>query len=72
MMHGLVLWYNAAKGYGVITPYDGSREILFHNVLALPDGTVPEPGKRLEYDENGEADLSGRSTATDVRKWSPQ
>ena len=45
-MQGVVKWYNQQKGFGFITPEDGSKDIFVHaSTLAragldqLPDGT---------------------------------
>lgn len=51
--HGKIKWYNANKGYGVIEPYDASRDIFFHNVFGLPpENAEPQEGQRVEYDED--------------------
>ena len=33
---GTVTWFNDAKGYGFITPDDGSDEVFFHRTRLAP------------------------------------
>ena len=46
--HGVVKFYNAAKGYGFVAPDDGSRDVFLHaNVLNRSGLAVLEPGQRV-------------------------
>lgn len=44
---GIVKWFNAAKGFGFITPNDGSKELFVHFSGIVADG----------YKSLGEGDL---------------
>lgn len=48
---GTVKWFNEAKGFGFITPDDGSRDIFVHYSAIQADGfrTLKE-GDKVEYD----------------------
>lgn len=37
-MQGKVKWFDAAKGYGFITPDDGSKDVFAHHSAILGDG----------------------------------
>lgn len=37
-MKGKVKWFNDQKGYGFITPEDGSRDLFVHHTAILSDG----------------------------------
>jgi len=37
-MKGKVKWFNDQKGYGFITPEDGSRDLFVHHTAIMSDG----------------------------------
>jgi len=54
---GKVKWFNVTKGYGFITPDDGSADVFLH-LRKIEEAKLPplEPGTSLEYtlgDKNG-------------------
>jgi cold shock protein len=48
---GTVKFFNTAKGYGFITPEDGSKDVFVH-VTAVQAAGIPElhDGTRLSYE----------------------
>jgi CspA family cold shock protein len=60
MTKGTVKWFNAAKGYGFITPDDGSKDAFVHISAIERAGlsSLPE-GQKVQYDlqsgKNGKA-----------------
>lgn len=48
---GNVKWFNEAKGFGFITPEDGSKDVFVHFSAILNDGfkTLAE-GQRVEFE----------------------
>lgn len=49
-MRGTVKFFNASKGYGFITPDDGSKDIFVH-ITAVKDGVEHlNEGDKVEYD----------------------
>jgi len=48
---GTVKWFNDAKGFGFITPEDGSKDVFVHHSAVNMEGfrTLSE-GQRVEYD----------------------
>lgn len=51
MATGTVKWFNEAKGYGFITPEDGSKDLFVHfsNIQAQGFKTLTE-GATVTYD----------------------
>ena len=43
MPTGTVKWFNAEKGFGFITPDDGSNRILFAHYSAIEASGYPQP-----------------------------
>ena len=51
MATGIVKWFNDAKGFGFITPEDGSKDVFVHFSAILNDGfkTLAE-GQKVEFE----------------------
>jgi CspA family cold shock protein len=51
MARGTVKWFSAEKGYGFITPDDGTKDLFVHHTAIQADGfrTLNE-GEKVEYD----------------------
>ncbi|OFX27586.1 MAG: cold-shock protein [Armatimonadetes bacterium RBG_16_67_12] len=51
MARGSVKWFSAEKGYGFITPDDGTKDLFVHHSAIQADGfrTLNE-GEKVEYD----------------------
>lgn len=51
MSNGKVKWFNDQKGYGFITPADGSKDLFVHHSSILGDGfkTLSE-GQEVEFE----------------------
>ena len=49
-MQGTVKWFNDAKGFGFITPDDGSRDVFVHHTAIASQGfrSLSE-GDRVEF-----------------------
>jgi CspA family cold shock protein len=66
MAEGVVKWFNATKGYGFVTPDDGSPDVFVH--FSAIDGTGYRElaeGERVDFDAT--AGAKGPQ-ATKVRK----
>ena len=52
MANGTVKWFNDAKGYGFITPDEGSKDLFVHHSSITGDGfkSLAE-GARVEFEE---------------------
>ena len=50
-MKGTVKWFNDQKGYGFITPEDGSKDVFVHHTSILGSGfkTLAE-NQQVEFD----------------------
>ena len=50
-MTGIVKWFNADKGFGFITPDDGSKDVFVHFSAIQADGyRTLEEGWDVEFD----------------------
>ncbi|CDG87806.1 MULTISPECIES: transcription antiterminator/RNA stability regulator CspE [Xenorhabdus] len=52
---GTVKWFNESKGFGFITPADGSKDVFVHFSAIMKDGfkTLSE-GQQVEFEiQNG-------------------
>ncbi len=52
MATGIVKWFNNDKGYGFITPDEGSKDLFVHHSSITGDGykSLAE-GSRVEFEE---------------------
>ena len=58
MPNGTVKWFSDEKGYGFITPDDGSKDLFVHHTAIAGEGhrTLAE-GAKVSFDEEpGEGD----------------
>lgn len=54
-MTGLVTWFNSEKGFGFITPADGSKDVFVHfSAIQSSDYKTLDEGQKVEFSiENG-------------------
>ncbi|MCF4005760.1 cold-shock protein [Corynebacterium uropygiale] len=56
MQHGTVKWFNAEKGFGFITPDDGSADVFVHYTEIIGTGfRTLEEDQRVEFEVSGSA-----------------
>ena len=65
MAQGKIKWFDPKKGYGFITPDDGSRDAFLH-VSALEKAGIDslEEGEAVTYEL---AEERGKQSATDIQ-----
>jgi len=66
MMTGTVKWFNAAKGFGFITPDEGGKDAFVH-ISALERAGISglNEGQRVSYDLQPGRD--GKTSADNLR-----
>ncbi|WP_288474747.1 RNA chaperone/antiterminator CspA [uncultured Pantoea sp.] len=54
-MTGLVKWFDAGKGFGFISPHDGSKDVFVHfSAIQTNDYKTLDEGQQVEFTiENG-------------------
>ena len=51
MARGTVKWFNGEKGYGFITPEDGSKDLFVHFSAIQAEGYKSlDEGQKVEYE----------------------
>ncbi len=52
MSKGTVKWFNADKGYGFITQYDGGKDLFVHHseIQSGDDYKTLNEGQKVEYE----------------------
>lgn len=62
---GIVKWFDAGKGFGFITPADGSKDVFVHfSAIQSNDFKTLDEGQRVEF--TIEKGLKGPSAANVV------
>ena len=52
MASGTVKWFNDAKGYGFITPEEGTKDLFVHHSNIAGDGFKSlDEGARVQYEQ---------------------
>lgn len=51
MTNGTVKWFDAAKGFGFITPEDGGKDVFVHHSAIKMDGYADlNEGQKVSFD----------------------
>jgi CspA family cold shock protein len=66
MAQGKIKWFDPKKGYGFITPDDGSKDAFLH-ISALEKANISqlEVGQSVSYEL---AEQRGKQSATEIQK----
>ena len=64
---GQVKWFNESKGFGFITPADGSKDVFVHFSAIQVDGfKTLEEGQKVTFDTECDPQNSSKIRATNV------
>lgn len=65
MANGTVKWFNPTKGYGFITPEDGSKDVFVH-ISAVEQSGISQlnEGQKISYEI---ATHKGKTSATNLQ-----
>ena len=67
MNKGIVKWFNADKGYGFITPDNGSADVFVHFSSIITDGFKElKDGQNVVFDIEADPKDSRKSRAINV------
>ena len=67
-MTGIVKWFNAEKGYGFITPDDGSEDVFVHFSAIVADGYKKLiEGQKVTFETEPDPKNSSKLRAVNVR-----
>jgi len=65
MPSGAVKWFNAAKGYGFITPDEGGKDVFVHITAVKAAGLQTlNDGQKVSFDLTNER---GKTSATNLK-----
>lgn len=68
-MTGIVKWFNAEKGYGFITPDDGSEDVFVHFSAIVADGYKKLlEGQKVTFETEPDPKNSEKLRAVNVQK----
>ena len=68
-MTGIVKWFNAEKGYGFITPDDGSEDVFVHFSAIVADGYKKLiEGQKVTFETEPDPKNSSKLRAVNVQK----
>ena len=68
-MTGIVKWFNAEKGYGFITPDDGSEDVFVHFSAIVAEGYKKLlEGQKVTFETEPDPKNSAKLRAVNVQK----
>ena len=68
-MTGIVKWFNAEKGYGFITPDDGSEDVFVHFSAIVAEGYKKLlEGQKVTFETEPDPKNSSKLRAVNVQK----
>lgn len=50
MLHGRIKWYDESKGYGLIVPEQGDKEVIFQKAVLQGFAVVPATDDPVTYE----------------------